>query len=69
MDDSIRRLRWDNGVLKFPCGVKVEISEEKVRRLFSLFKVDAKLIDHMIKSNESIPIPKGTAFQIKSHLT
>lgn len=68
MNDEVRMLRWDDGILKFPCGVKVEISEEKIRRLFSLFKLE-KEIDKMIKGSDAVAIPKGKAFQIKSHLT
>lgn len=69
MDDSVRMLRWDKGILKFPCGVKVEISEEKIRRLFTMFKVDESLINQLITTGQGTPIPKGKAFQIKSHLT
>ena len=69
MNDEIRMLKWQDGILKFPCGVKVEISEDKIRKLFTMFKVDESLINQLITTGQGIPIPKGKAFQIKSHLT
>lgn len=68
MNDEIRMLKWQDGILKFPCGVKVEISEDKIRKLFTQFKLE-KEIDLMVSSNNAVAIPKGKAFQIKSHLT
>ena len=69
MNDEIRMLKWQDGILKFPCGVKVEISEDKIRKLFTMFKVDESLINQLITTGQGTPIPKGKAFQIKSHLT
>ncbi len=68
MNDQMRLLKWSNGILKFPCGVTVEISEEKIRRLFTLFKLESE-INKMIESSALVEIPKSKAFQIKSHLT
>lgn len=67
MDDSVRTLRWVDGIFKFPCGIKVEISEEKLIKLLTAFKLENE-IDNMI-NNGSMTIPKGKAFQIKSHIT
>lgn len=69
MNDEVRLLKWNDGVLKFPCGVKVDISEEKIKKLFTMFKVDESLINQLITTGQGTPIPKGKAFQIKSHLT
>ena len=69
MNDEIRMLKWQDGILKFPCGVKVDISEEKIKKLFTMFKVDESLINQLITTGQGTPIPKGKAFQIKSHLT
>jgi hypothetical protein len=67
MDDSVRTLRWSDGVFKFPCGVKADLTEEKMIKLLKMFKLDEQ-IDNMIKIG-SMTIPKGKAFQIKCHLT
>ena len=69
MNDEVRLLKWNDSVLKFPCGVKVDISEEKIKKLFTMFKVDESLINQLITTGQGTPIPKGKAFQIKSHLT
>jgi hypothetical protein len=68
MDDSIRMLKWCNGILKFPCGVKIKINEDKIRKIFTLFKLE-KEIEEMIKTNDLVAIPKGAAYQIRNHLT
>lgn len=67
MDDSVRTLRWSNGIFKFPCGIKVELSESQLVKLLTMFRLENE-IDSMIK-NGSMTISKGRAFQIKSHLT
>lgn len=68
MFDNIRILTWNDGILKFPCGVKVEIEEEKLRKIFTMFKLEQKDIDGLF-SNGSITIQKGKAFQLRNHIT
>lgn len=68
MNDQVRMLKWNDGILKFPCGVTVEISEEKIKKLFIIFKLENE-INQMIASGGLVEIPKSKAFQIKSHLT
>lgn len=67
MDDSIRTLRWNDGIFKFPCGVTAEVSEPQLVKLLTMFKLTDK-IDEM-KNDGKMTIPKAVAFQIKSHLT
>jgi len=67
MYDDVRYLKWSNGVLIFPCGDTVKITEEKIRKVFTLFKVSVE-IDKMITTGELIPIKKSIVFQIKAHL-
>ena len=67
MDDSVRVLRWADGIFKFPCGVKVELSEEQMVKLLTMFRLQDEIAG-MLK-NGQMTIPKGRAFQIKSHLT
>lgn len=67
MDDTVRTLRWSEGVFKFPCGVKVNLSESQLKKLLTMFKLEDQ-IENMI-NNGQMTIPKGKAFQIKCHLT
>lgn len=67
MDDTVRTLRWSEGVFKFPCGVKVNLSEGQLTKLLTMFKLEDQ-IENMI-NNGQMTIPKGKAFQIKCHLT
>lgn len=68
MNDQVRLLKWNDGILKFPCGVTVEISEEKIKKIFTLFKLENE-INKMVETGGLVEIPKSKAFQIKSHLT
>jgi hypothetical protein len=68
MFDNIRILKWSAGILKFPCGVTVEISEEKMRKLLTMFKLENGDIDNLFTSGE-ITMAKGKAFQIRHHVT
>lgn len=67
MDDSVRTLRWVDGIFKFPCGVKFEMTKDQVVKLLTQFRLDDQ-IDNMV-NNGAMTISKGRAFQIKSHLT
>lgn len=64
---DIRTLKWSEGVLKFPCGVTVSITAEKLTKLFGMFKVPTQA-ESLIKTGKA-DLVKGTAFQIKDHLT
>lgn len=67
MDDTVRKLRYEGGLIKFPCGVKIEVSEEKLKWIFDLFKLQKEF--EKIISTQAVTIPKPKAFQIKSYLT
>lgn len=67
MNPETRTLRWSKGILKFPCGVTVEITDEKIKWLFEMFKYKANGIEIVEKGKTTIP--KSTAFHIKGHLT
>lgn len=67
MDKNQRTLKWCDDVLKFPCGIKVNITAEKLRKIFGMFKVPEKA-EEMITTGQST-LQKGRAFQIKDHLT
>ena len=67
MDDTVRTLKWSDGVFKFPCGVKVNLSESQLTKLLTMFKLEDQ-IQNMF-NNGQMTIPKGKAFQIKCHLT
>jgi|688.fasta_scaffold998454_1 hypothetical protein len=67
MFDNERTLKWSDGILKFPCGVTVELDEKQLKKLLTAFKLESE-IDNMI-NNGSMTIAKGRAFQIKHHLT
>jgi len=64
---DIRTLRWADDVLKFPCGVTVSINAEKLKKLFTLFKVPTAA-DELVTIGKT-DLVKGTALQIKNHLT
>jgi len=67
LNPESRTLVWRLGTLKFPCGVRVEISEEKIKWVFEIFKYKANGVQ--IVEQGSTTIPKAVAFQIKSYLT
>lgn len=67
MFDDIRILKWHDGILKFPCGVKVEITAEKLAKVFTMFKLEDE-IKNIIEKGEAT-LKKGRAFQIKAYLT
>ena len=67
MNPETRTLNYREGVLKFPCGVKVEIAPEKLKWIFKMFKYEKNGIDLVDKGQTTIP--KSVAFHIKSHLT
>ncbi len=67
MDDSVRTLRWSDGIFKFPCGVKVELNEEQLKKLLTSFRLEGE-INNMLTTG-SMTISKGRAYQIKCHLT
>lgn len=67
MDDSVRTLKWSENIFKFPCGVKVDMTQEQLVKLLTLFRLEDQL-QNMLTRGE-MTIPKGRAFQIKCHLT
>jgi len=63
----MKKLEYKKGELIFPCGIRVEIEEDKLRWIYSLFKLD-KEFEYMLKYTFA-EIPKSKASQIKQHLT
>jgi len=63
-----KRMRYDKQkeIFTFPCGVKINISEEKLKWVFALFKL-TKEYETLIKLSV-VDIPLGSARQIKSYL-
>ena len=64
--DDIRNLVFNNNILTFPCGVKVEVQEKKLRWLFNLMKLNKEI--EQIISVGNVSIPKGPALQLKNYL-
>ncbi len=67
LNPESRTLVWRMGTLKFPCGVRVDVAEDKIKWVFEVFKHKAAGIEIVEKGQTTIP--KGVAFQIKSYLT
>ena len=67
LNQETRSLTWTDGILKFPCGVKVDISEEKIKWILKMFKHESNG-DELIRIGKTT-IPKNVAFHVKSHLT
>jgi len=67
MNSNERTLRWENGILTFPCGVKVKISADKIKWLMEMFK-HKNNGDELIKIGQTT-IPKNVAGHLRSHLT
>jgi hypothetical protein len=67
MDDTVRTLKWSEGIFKFPCGVRVELDQNQLTKLLTMFRLEDQL-SNMINQG-AMTIPKGKAFQIKCHLT
>ena len=61
-----RDLRYENGKLMFPCGVKIEISEEKVKWLYDIMKLSREF-ETMMKVGVA-SIPESKAANIKDYL-
>lgn len=63
-----KRMRYDKNkeVYTFPCGVEINITEDKLKWVYSLFKLTTEFETLMKFSVGDIPI--GSARQIKSYL-
>jgi hypothetical protein len=67
MNPETRTLVWRAGELKFPCGVRVKVTAEKIQWVFKVFKYEGAGREIVEKGQTTIP--KSVAFHIKSHLT
>lgn len=67
MDDSVRTLKWSNGIFKFPCGIEVKLTEKKLIWILNTFKLEEEM-DNIFNTGQ-MTIPKEKAFQIRSYLT
>jgi len=61
-----RDLRYENGKMKFPCGLQIEISENKVKWIYGIMKL-TKEFETMMKFGVAT-IPKSKAANIKEYL-
>ena len=64
---DLRTFRWCDNVLKFPCGIKINITAEKINKIFGMFKIP-KNGEELVSTGQTT-MPKGVAFQIKGYLT
>ena len=65
--EETRKLTYSDSVLKFPCGVKVEIEVGKLVSLCKLFKCES--FGKQLTENGVSEVPKSVAFNLKSYLT
>ena len=63
-----KNMRYDKqkGIFTFPCGVKIEVTEEKLKWIYTLFKLTSEF-EKLMKFGEGI-IPQNAARQIKMYL-
>lgn len=63
-----KNMRFDKqkNVFTFPCGIKVDITEEKLKWIFALFKLTKEY--ETLARLGAVQIPIGSARQIKSYL-
>ena len=61
-----RDLRYENGKMKFPCGLQIEITEEKVKWIYDIMKL-SKEFETMMKVGVAT-IPKSKAANIKEFI-
>ena len=61
-----RDIRYENGTIKFPCGVQIQIPKEKVQWIYNLMKLSNEFEKMMTFGVATIPYAKAT--QIKNHL-
>lgn len=66
MDENSRTIRWIDGHLKFPCGVKVELTEKKLKWVLTTFKLTNELEE--LLSDGKMTISRSTTFQLRSYL-
>jgi hypothetical protein len=67
LNPETRTLTWTEGTIKFPCGVKVEVTAEKIKWIMKMFKHESNG-EEIIRVGKTT-VPKNVAFHIKSHLT
>ena len=67
MNPETRTLVWRDGVLKFPCGVRINVDEKKIKWIFEVFKYKSSGIEIVNKGQTTIP--KSAAYHIKNYLT
>ena len=61
-----RDIRYENGIIKFPCGVQIEISLDKVKWIYDLMKLSSEF--EKMKTTGVSTIPKEKSLQIKNYL-
>jgi len=63
-----KRMRYDKKkeIYTFPCGVEINIAEDKLKWVYALFKITNEF-ETLIKFGV-VDIPIGSARQIKSYL-
>ncbi len=63
-----KNLRYDKqkNIFTFPCGVKIDITEDKLKWIFTLFKLTAEF-ETLVRMG-AVEIPIGSARQIKNYL-
>ena len=61
-----RKLIFNNGLLKFPCGLEIEITLEKLKWVLTTFKITDKIVE--LETYGIITLEKPKAMMIKEYL-
>jgi len=64
--NDTRDIRYQDGYLMFPCGLKVQIPEKKVKWLYDIMQLTKECEIMLKKGVATIPYPK--AKQIKAYV-
>ena len=66
LETKTMRYNTIKGIFVFPCGVEIKITLEKLKWIFTLFKLSNEF--EVLSKTSVVKIPVGSARQIKNYL-